>query len=99
MFDTPAVYNTLSWFLVLTHPDFSEAALSQFDLQPQRLSGDLPGVFGQTLGLGLDRGTDGRQSVTQPVGVFCDRGTHGDEAAGLQTPRTQVRSMTALNKT
>lgn len=55
----------------LTHPDLSEAALTQFELQLQRLPGNLPRILGQPLSLRLDRGTHRRQPVAQSVGVLC----------------------------
>ena len=54
----------------LTHPDLSEAALAQFEVQTEGLPGDLPGILGQALGLGLHRGTHRGQPVAQAVSVF-----------------------------
>ena len=50
----------------LTHPHLSEAALAQLDLQPQRLPGDLPGVFGQALSLRL-ASAPGRRAGAPPL--------------------------------
>lgn len=55
----------------LTHPDLPETALSQLQVQTQRLARDLPGVFGQSLSLGLQDGADVREAVAQAVGVLC----------------------------
>ena len=51
----------------LTHPDLSEAALAQLELQSEGVPGDLPGVLGQALCLGLHRGAHRGQPVAQPV--------------------------------
>lgn len=51
----------------LTHPDLSEAALAQFEVEVEGLPGYLPGVAGQALGLRLQHGTHLRQTVAQPV--------------------------------
>lgn len=56
--------------MVLTHPHLSEAALSQLDLQPQRLPGDFPGILGKALGLGLGRGADVGETVAQAISMF-----------------------------
>ena len=56
----------------LTHPNLSEAALSQFDVEAERLSGDLPGVPGQPLGLWLQDRAHLRQTVTQPVSMLWE---------------------------
>ena len=54
----------------LTHPHLSEAALAQLDLQPQRLPGDLPGIFGQALSLRLGRGAHSGEAVAEAISVF-----------------------------
>ena len=59
--------------LPLTHPDLSEAALAQFELQSQGLAGDLPGVFSKPLGLRLDCRAHCGQPVAKPVGVLCEK--------------------------
>lgn len=43
---------------LLTHPDFSKAALSKLDVQTKGLSGNLPGIFGQALCLRLQYRTN-----------------------------------------
>ena len=45
-------------------------ALAQLDLQPQRLPGDLPGIFGQALSLRLGRGAHSGEAVAEAVSVF-----------------------------
>lgn len=37
--------------ITLTHPDLSKAALSQFKIKAEGITGDLPGIPGQALGL------------------------------------------------
>lgn len=54
----------------LTHPDLSEAALPQFQVEAEGLSRNLPGVPGQSLRLRFGHGTHVRESVTQAVGVL-----------------------------
>lgn len=51
----------------LTHPHFSKAALTQFDLQPEGFAGDFPGVLGQPLSLRFHSGAHGGQSVAQAI--------------------------------
>ena len=58
--------------VALTHPDLSEAALAQLELQSQGLPGDLPGIFSQPLGLRLDCRADRGQPVAKPVSVLCE---------------------------
>ena len=69
----------------LTHPDVSEAALSQPELQAERVPGDLPGVPRQALRLGLHRGTHRRQTVAQPVCVLCTGHGHTDTRTHTHT--------------
>lgn len=57
--------------LTLTHPNFPEAALSQLDVEAERLSGDLPGVPRQALCLGLQGRAHVRQDVAQAVRMLC----------------------------
>lgn len=54
----------------LTDPDFSEAALTQLDLQAEGFSRDFPGVLGESLSLRLDGGAHGGQPVAEAVRVF-----------------------------
>ena len=61
------------WSVVLTHPDLSEAALSQFKVEAQGLSGNLPGIPGQSLGLRFGHRTHIWQSVAQPIRVLWNR--------------------------
>lgn len=58
---------------VLTHPDFSKTALSQFQVQAEGLSGNLPGILGQPLGLRFSDRTHIWKSVTQSIGVLWKR--------------------------
>lgn len=55
---------------VLTHPDFSKTALSQFQVEAEGLSGNLPGILGQPLGLRFSHRTHICKSVTQSIGVL-----------------------------
>lgn len=59
---------------VLTHPDFSKTALSQFQVEAEGLSGNLPGVLGQPLGLRFSHRTHISKSVTQSIRVLWNRG-------------------------
>lgn len=58
---------------VLTHPDFSKTALSQFQVEAEGLSGNLPGILGQPLGLRFSHRTHICKSVTQSIGVLWKR--------------------------
>lgn len=80
----------------LTHPDLSEAALTQFELQLQRLPGNLPRILGQALSLRLDRGTHRRQPVAQSVGVLCRCGKK--TKAKKQESETLHHTQQALHK-
>lgn len=69
--------------LALTHPDLSEAALAQFELQSQGLPRDLPRIFGEPLRLRLDCGANCGQPVAKPVGVLCDEARRRDQNTTL----------------
>lgn len=58
------------WCVVLTHPDFSKAALSKFEVKAERLPWDLPGVPSQSLGLRFGHRTHLCQGMAQPVRVL-----------------------------
>ena len=55
---------------VRTHPDLSKAALAQLEVQAEGLPGDLPGVPGQALGLGLQDRTHLSQAVAEAVSML-----------------------------
>lgn len=90
---------------VLTHPDFSKTALSQFQVQAEGLSGNLPGILGQPLGLRLSHRTHICKSVTQSIGVLwkrhkpSERGKGWLEAEGEEwqpSPVPCVQALTAV---
>lgn len=92
----PRVSSRVVSCLLLTHPDLSEAALAQLELQSQGLPGNLPGVFSKPLGLRLDRGAHRGQPVAQPVGVLCDEARRGDQN-GYMTPSSATHTHTATH--
>lgn len=82
--------------LALTHPDLSEAALAQLELQSQGLPGNLPGIFSEPLGLRLHRGANRGQPVAQPVGMLCNKERHSDEKATLHPAVPHTHTHTSL---
>lgn len=59
--------------MILTHPDLSKAALSQFEVEAEGLSGNLPGVPGQSLRLGFGHRTHICESMAQPIRVLWEK--------------------------
>lgn len=88
----------MNFSVALTHPDFSEAALTQFELQPQRLPGNLPGIFSKSLRLRLDRGANCGQPVAEPVSVLCENKTQRSKCYVTVTHKhvNPVRSASAF---